>query len=321
MKQAVIHMWDVHEIVLHAAEKYDNPYTDVTVWAQLEGPDFCKRVFGFWDGGDTWRIRATATAPGTWTYTTGASVPDAGLSGISGAYQAIEWTAEEKEQNVCRRGIIRATENGHAMEYADGTPYIMVGDTWWALASWRYPWVDDEQERPIGPDMSMKDMARQRLKQGYNTVGTIVAFPTWANDGKPATIRIDDEHDTYVRGAWATCSVEDWLSGAPNTSARDMHNEGGRPFFFPGKIKGYEDLVPDYDRINPDYFKVLDKKVQWLNDHGITVFMEALRRDSSKTWKYYYNWPMVYTRYIQYLSARYQANNILFSPIHFDGKL
>lgn len=53
MKQAVIHMWDVHEIVLHAAEKYDNPYIDVTVWAQLEGPDFCKRVFGFWDGGDT----------------------------------------------------------------------------------------------------------------------------------------------------------------------------------------------------------------------------------------------------------------------------
>lgn len=46
-------MWDVHEIVLHAAEKYDNPYIDVTVWAQLEVPDFCKRVFGFWDGGDT----------------------------------------------------------------------------------------------------------------------------------------------------------------------------------------------------------------------------------------------------------------------------
>lgn len=321
MKQAVIHMWDVHEIVLHSTEKYDNPYTDVTVWAQLEGPDFCKRVFGFWDGGNTWRIRVTATAPGTWSYTTGASVPDAGLSGISGAYQAIAWSEEEKVQNICRRGIIRATQNGHAMEYADGTPYIMVGDTWWALASWRYPWVDDEQERPIGPEMTMKDMARQRLKQGYNTVGTIVAFPTWANDGKPATIKIDDEHDTYVRGAWATCSVEDWLSGAPNTSARDMHNEGGRPFLFPGKIKGYEDLVPDYDRINPEYFKVLDKKVQWLNDHGITVFMEALRRDSSKTWKYYYNWPMVYTRYIQYLSARYQANNILFSPIHFDGKL
>ena len=188
MKQAVIHMWDIHEIVLHAKNKYDNPYTDVTVWADLKGPDFDKRVFGFWDGGDVFRIRVTGTAPGTWTYTTGASVEDEGLSGKTGGYLAMEWTEEEKAENACRRGIIRATENGHAMEYADGTPYVMVGDTWWGLASYRYPWVDDEKERPVGPDMSMKDMARFRIKQGYNTVGTIVAFPTWANDGKPARI-------------------------------------------------------------------------------------------------------------------------------------
>ena len=327
MKESVIHVWDVHEIVLHAENTYDNPYTDVTVWADLKGPGFDKRVYGFWDGGDTWRIRVTATSPGTWTYITGASVQDEGLAGISGGYFAIEWTEEEKEANACRRGIVRATQNGHAMEYADGTPYVMVGDTWWGLASYRYPWVDDEKERPIGPGMSMKDMARQRISQGYNTVGTIVAFPTWAKDGKPSTIIMDDEHETCIRGAWVAAGVKYMFKRMENKeddrviSARDMHNEGGRPFFFPGKIKGYEDVVPDYDRINPEYFKVLDKKVQWLNDHGITVFMEALRRDSSKTWKYYYDWPMVYTRYIQYLSARYQANNTIFSPIHYDAKL
>lgn len=51
MKQSVIHMWEVHEIVLTAKEKYHNPYTDVTVWADLKGPGFEKRVYGFWDGG------------------------------------------------------------------------------------------------------------------------------------------------------------------------------------------------------------------------------------------------------------------------------
>ncbi len=326
MKQAAIHMWEIHEIVLEAQNQYANPYTDVTVWADLKGPNFDKRVFGFWDGGNTFRIRVTATAPGTWTYTTGASVEDAGLCGHSGAYLAQEWTEAEKQENVCRRGIIGATPNGHAMQYADGTPYVMVGDTWWGLASYRYPWVEDETERPIGPGMSVKDMARQRIKQGYNTVGAIVAFPTWANDGKPATIRMNDEHNTVIRGAWASCSVEDWFGAgdkpelAAKLPARDMHNEGGRPFFFPGKIAGYEDLVPDYDRINPEYFKVLDKKMNWLNAHGVTVFFEALRRDSSKTWKYYYDWPMVYTRYLQYLCARYQVNNTIFSPIHFDVK-
>ena len=28
--------------------------------------------------------------------------------------------------------MIRATPNGHAFEYADGTPYFLLGDTWWA---------------------------------------------------------------------------------------------------------------------------------------------------------------------------------------------
>ena len=324
--QTVIHVWDVYEIVLHAQSKYDNPYTDVTVWAELNGPGFNKRVYGFWDGEDVWRIRVTATAPGLWTYKTGASVSDNGLSDIAGAYSALSWSEEEKSENACRRGIIRASANGHAMEYADGTPYVMVGDTWWGLASYRYPWVDDEIERPIGPEMSMKDMARQRIRQGYNTVGTIVAFPTWANDGYPSDIILDDEHNTAIRGAWVAAGVKYMFKRAEgyevkSISARNMHNEGGRPFLFPGKIKGYENVCPDYDRINPDYFKVLDKKVNWLNQHGITVFMEALRRDSSKTWKYYYDWPMVYTRYIQYLSARYQANNTIFSPIHYDAKI
>ena len=310
---------------MYAENKYDNPYTDVTVWADLKGPGFEKRVFGFWNGGNVFCIRVTATSPGIWSYTTGASVSDPGLTGVNGAYLALEWTEAEKDDNPCRRGIIHATANGHAMEYADGTPYVMIGDTWWGLSSYRYPWVEDDIERPIGPDMTMKDMARHRLRQGYNTVGIIAAFPTWAkNDGYPAVVKIDDEHETYVRGAWGCCSVSEWLNdmvGESHVPARDMHNEGGRPFLFPGKIKGYENICPDYDRINPEFFKILDKKINWLNANGITVFIEALRRDSSRTWKYYYDWPMCYTRYIQYLFARYQANNILFSPIHFDGNI
>lgn len=321
MKQAVIHMWDIHEIVLKAENKYDNPYTDVTVWADLKGPGFDKRVFGFWDGDNVFRIRVTATAPGTWTYTTGATIQDNGLCSKTGGYFAIEWSEEEKNENVCRRGMVISTDNGHAMQYSDGTPYVMVGDTWWALASYRFPWVDDEVRRPIGPDMSMKDMARCRREQGYNTIGTIVAFPTWAKDGKPAVIKLNDEHNTYVRSAWATCDVKEWASRKDVVPCRDMHNEGGRPFIFPGKIAGYEDVVPDYEQINPEYFKILDKKMNWLNQNGFTVFFEALRRDSSKTWKYYYDWPMAYTRYLQYISARYQANNCIFSPIHMDVKM
>lgn len=114
-----------------------------------------------------------------------------------------------------------------------------------------------------------------------------------------AWLMLDDDHETTIRNAWTVDGATRRGARKGTASCKAMHNEGGRPFFFPGKVEGYEQVVPDYDRINPEYFKVLDKKIDWLNRQGITVFMEVLRRDCSRTWKYYYDWPIVYTRYVQ----------------------
>src|ERR1051326_4405051 len=61
-----LHVWEKMEIALHAAGKYENPYKDVTVWVDLKGPHFDKRCYGFWDGGNTFRVRVMATEPGDW---------------------------------------------------------------------------------------------------------------------------------------------------------------------------------------------------------------------------------------------------------------
>ena len=54
-------VWEKVEIVLRAEPhgvgephsvgegEYANPYTDVEVWVDLEGPGFRKRCYGFWD--------------------------------------------------------------------------------------------------------------------------------------------------------------------------------------------------------------------------------------------------------------------------------
>lgn len=42
------------------------------------------------------------------------------------------------------------------------------------------------------------------------------------------------------------------------------------------------------------------------------------RRDTGQAWKRFYDWPDSYARYVEYVFARYQANNVLLSPIHFD---
>ncbi len=39
-----IKLWQTYEISLKAEQTYGNPYVDVDVWADLEGPGFRKRV-------------------------------------------------------------------------------------------------------------------------------------------------------------------------------------------------------------------------------------------------------------------------------------
>ncbi len=302
--------WQKTEIELQAEKHYGNPYTDVDVWVDLRGPNFDKRVYGFWDGKNNFKVRVTATEPGTWTWETGSNTSDTGLSGKKGSFQAEDWSRQEKQQNPLRRGFLKPSPNGRLFLHSDDTPFLLIGDTWWASPTFRYPWYDDDKERPIGPEMGFKDMLRFRKEQGFNCIAIIASLPHWANDGEPAVIRLEDEKNTALRQAWGQAGTK---------SAKDMHNEGGRPFEFPGKVPSYEQIVPDFDRINPEYFKYMDRKIDYLNQEGFVAFIEVARRDVSEVWKNYYDWPNSYARYIQYIFTRYQANNCLLSPIHFDS--
>ena len=93
------------------------------------GPHFKKRVYGFWDGGKLFRVRVVATEPGQWHWTSGSNPEDAGLSGKSGSFTSIPWSDENRE-NPLRHGFLRRTANGHALQLADGTPFLVMGDTW-----------------------------------------------------------------------------------------------------------------------------------------------------------------------------------------------
>lgn len=305
-----VHVWEKQEVTLQAKNSYGNPYVDVVAWVDLKGPKFQKRVYGFWDGGNTFRVRVMATEPGAWSWTSGATPADPGLSGQTGGFTAIPWTEAEKAENICRRGFLRPTRNGHAFEHADGTPFFLLGDTWWSTPTFRFRWTEDDTPHPMGPEATFKDMVRFRKAQGFNGIAMIAAFPNWMNDGKPSTIVMDDPEKTLIRNAWAD----------PKTrSAKAQHNEGGTPFLFPGRVPGYEGAIADVDRINPLYFQYLDKKIDYLNSQGFIPFMEVSRRDSGPFWRKFYTWPDSYVRFIQYVFSRYQANNALLSPIHLDS--
>lgn len=316
MKQ--YHVYEKVELSFEMKNNYTNPYMDVDFGVKLEGPNFSKKVYGFWDGGQCMKVRIVAMEPGTWKWETFSNQDDIGLIGLSGSFKAIPWTEKEKVENECRRGFINSTPNGRGFMHADGTPFLYIGDTWWGVPTFRFAWHDDDKEREIGPDMGFKDLIRIRKAQGYNGVAMIASWPNWKEDQYPADFIMDDPLKTPLRQAWPR---EGNLSGIAkeDLKAKDMHNEGGMAFEYPGIIEGYEDAVPDLTRINPEYFKHMDKKIDYMNSQGFVPFIEIIRRDITRLWKNYFEWPDTYARYMLYIFARYQANNVMLSPIHFDG--
>ena len=111
----------------------------------LTGPGFNKRVYGFWDGGQTFRVRIVATQPGTWNWKSGSAPDDPGIARKAGTFEAVTWTDAEKAENPLRRGFLRSTANHHALEYADGTPFLAIGDTWYSVGNQSLPMVRRRQ--------------------------------------------------------------------------------------------------------------------------------------------------------------------------------
>lgn len=321
LQSGEVHVWEVQEITFEASSTYANPYKEVDLWIDLEGPGFNKKVWGFWDGGRTHKVRFVATAPGSWRWRSGSNkISDRGLSGGSGTLKAVAWTADEIAANPNRRGFLRASENGHALRYADGAPFFLVGDTWLAASTWRLPYKGALPAPNYVPaeGISFEEAIAWRKRQGFNSVSFIAAFPNWAADHHGATYANKD--GVYLRNAWekfghwapsAKISTDD---GAL-TTGKDMHDEqGNRPFDILPNREG----LANFDRVNPAYFRSLDKKMRHISDEGFVPFFEPIRRDNAPSWKRYFNFNESYARFLQYLIARYGAYNMVFSGIHLD---
>ena len=305
---AEVTIWAGLELELTAAISHENPYREVEVWVDLSGPGFSRRVYGFWDGGGTFRIRMAAPVPGEWHFESGSNQPDSGLNGKSGTFAAILPTAQQLAALPNLHGMLGPTPDLRGLQYADGTPFFLLGDTWWSVPSYKFPLPkDDDTRHAIGPEADLRDYLELRRAQGFNCIALLAALPAWATDEHDSDVY--DREGTLLRNAWRMPDGKHAVS---------LHNEGGRPFAFPGKVPGFESVVPDYDRINPDYFKVLDAKIDLISAEGFVPFIEVSRRDAGPAWKKYHDWPDSYVRYIQYVFTRYQAHNAIFSPIHYD---
>lgn len=123
-----IPQWRVFEIVLHARSNYSQAFPENKVTAVFRGPGKMeKKVQGFWDGGNTFRIRFTPTVQGKWSYRTYSD--DEGLTDKNGEFTCVKPPAGV---HGFRR---RDKRHPYHFIYDDGTHYLLFGTTYYAIIS------------------------------------------------------------------------------------------------------------------------------------------------------------------------------------------
>ncbi|MCC6445552.1 MAG: DUF4038 domain-containing protein [Armatimonadetes bacterium] len=161
------HTWQRWEHALTSARAYANPYADVTLLVTYTGPG--GRILsacGFWDDGDTFRIRCAFPAPGLWRWETRCSdESNRGLHGQSGAVEVMPYRGSNP---LYRRGFLKVSENRRYLTYGDGTPFLWIGDTAWAA-----PMRASEPEW----ETYLADRAAKRF-----TILQVAPAPEWAGD-------------------------------------------------------------------------------------------------------------------------------------------
>src|SRR5437868_6481200 len=112
-------------------------------------------VDGYWDGGNRWVVRYALPETGTWNWT--ATSSDSGLRG-SGSITVDAPSAAQVSANRNYRGQIRVGPTSRYFVHADGTPFLYVGDTLWAINSTNasanaqgagnfYTWASDRKSK------------------------------------------------------------------------------------------------------------------------------------------------------------------------------
>jgi len=128
--QAETHAWARWEATLHSTLTYGNPCRDVVLRVTYTGPTGqVQRTYGFWDGGDTFRIRCAFPAPGLWRWRTECS--DTANPGLHAQTGIVQVTPYNGINPLCRHGFLRVSDNRRYLCQADGTPFLWMGDTAW----------------------------------------------------------------------------------------------------------------------------------------------------------------------------------------------
>ncbi len=122
LEAASIPKWQPLEFTFKASQSYANPFQEVRLTATFASPSGrMVEARGFFAGEGKWKVRFSPDEEGRWTLETTSEPADAGLGNQRESFNC---TAA-----VSHGGIIVDPQHPTRLAYADGTPYLHLGDT------------------------------------------------------------------------------------------------------------------------------------------------------------------------------------------------
>ena len=129
----VVPKWERFEHEFTSLADYANPLQDVTVTVLFVSPlGETTQVYGFWDGGRTWRVRFAPDQPGHWRFkSTCSDAANLGLNEQTGEFLC---TSTLSQSRFFLHGPVRVAADRQHLEHEDGTPFFWLGDGVWSGA-------------------------------------------------------------------------------------------------------------------------------------------------------------------------------------------
>jgi hypothetical protein len=126
----ILPKWSRFEESFRSRVDYENPLQDCTLTVTFVSPtDETNVIYGFWDGGKTWRVRFRPGQAGHWKFHTSCSDPsNRGLHDKAGEFLC---SAPVGTNRFDEHGPIELARDHHHFEHQDGTPFFWLADSVW----------------------------------------------------------------------------------------------------------------------------------------------------------------------------------------------
>ena len=114
--------WRAVELSFESEKAYADPFGDVTLDLLLYGNGRLYTVPGFWDGGNTWRVRFVCPAAGTWQCKTVCS--DETNAALHDRTAQVECAAYTGDLDIYKHGFVTTRYGEKYLTYEDGAADI-----------------------------------------------------------------------------------------------------------------------------------------------------------------------------------------------------